>query len=591
MWEKLSAFNADEKGVVLLLVALLLVPFIVLLGVAADARQLMIVKNQLQSAIDAAALDIGTNPSLTSAQAQTQAQNYVNANFSTQYSSATLSSLAVTQSQSQASGNCPANTVCITATATINTTFLQVINYTTLSTTVSSQVTIAQNHLEVVLVLDNTGSMLQTYGGMTGIQGLITASTTLVNTLFASDPTGQYVKIAVVPFTDNVNVANSAFGISASSPPSWIDNSNATGSLSQEDIGVPTGTGLVTFASTLASAAKQSTWAWQGCVRQRTEPYDTTDVAPGSGATLYTPFFAPDEPDCCTTAGSSNTTFYNNYLKDGTFQTVKKQQQVTEYAYNSTTKTCASTTINYPYASTAAESNEQYCTNKYTSSPSVQSGGYGPNALCTTQPIIPLTNNQSDILSEINLMQAYGATVIPAGLTWGWHMISPTVSSVMFPSNAAVPYTNTNTLKVIILLTDGYNDVQLGQLGVAPTSTTNGFNKSVYSAYGYATGTHLNLSQLPPSLNGVEDQPDYNLDQKEIQLCNNIKAVTDANGSPGRIQIYTIGFGNLINGSQLQLLAQCATDSAHYFYNPTSEELNTTFQNIAIGLSKLRISH
>ena len=42
--------------------ALLLVPFMVLLGVAIDTGQLLIVKNQLQSAIDAAALDIGTNP-------------------------------------------------------------------------------------------------------------------------------------------------------------------------------------------------------------------------------------------------------------------------------------------------------------------------------------------------------------------------------------------------------------------------------------------------------------------------------------------------------------------------------------------------
>ncbi len=582
---KLSGFKTDTRGIVLYLVALLMVPFVLLLGVAVDVGELLIIKNQLQSAIDAAALDIGANPSWTQTQAQTQAQNYVNANFSTQYSSATLTKLTVTQNNTASPPY-----VSITATASINTVFLPVVGTNTLSTTVSTQVTIAQNHLEVVLVLDNTGSMLQTYGGMTGIQGLINASTTLVNTLFASDPTGQYVRISVVPFTDNVNVANSAFGVSTTSPPAWIDNSNASGSLSQEDIGVPTATGLVTFASHLATATGQSSWAWQGCVRQRTEPYDTEDVAPTSGSTLYTPFFAPDEPDCCTTPSNSNTSFYNNYLKDGTYQTVHSQQQVTEYTYNSTTKTCSSTTNSYPYSSASVEGNEQYCTNKYTSSPSVQSGGYGPNALCTVQPIIPLTNIQSDIITEINAMQAYGATVIPAGLTWGWHMISPTVSSVVFPNNAAVPYTNTNTIKVIILLTDGYNDVQLSQLGVPPTATTNGFNSSVYSSYGYGTSTHLNLSTLPGSLNGVQDQPDYNLDQKEIQLCNNIKAVTDANGNPGRIQIYAIGFGNIINNSSLQLLQQCATDSAHYFYNPTSEELVTTFQQIAIGLSKLRLS-
>ena len=92
-------------------------------------------------------------------------------------------------------------------------------------------------------------------------------------------------------------------------------------------------------------------------------------------------------------------------------------------------------------------------------------------------------------------------------------------------------------------------------------------------------------------MNGVQDQPDYNLDQKQIQLCNNIKAVTDANGNPGRIQIYAIGFGSVIDSSSLTLLEQCATSSSTYFYNPTSESLISTFQQIAIGLNQLRISH
>jgi Flp pilus assembly protein TadG len=547
--------------------------------VAVDLGQLLIVKNQLSAAIDAAALDIGANSGLSNSQASAQAQAFVNANFSTQ-NSATLTNLSVTQNTTASPP-----TVSITATATVNTSFVQIIGYNTLSTTVSTQVTLAQQYLEVALVLDNTGSMLQVYGGETGIQGLKDAATTLVNTLFASDPTGQYVKIAVVPFTDNVN-AGTQYANS-----SWIDNSNSAGSMSQENINVPAGTGLISFASQLAAQTGNSSWAWGGCVRQRTEPYDVEDVAPSSStpATLYTPYFAPDEPDCCVSANGNaggNNSFYNSYLSDGPVQNTRGQQQESPYYLPSGQSTCttSSKTQLYPYASTQTESEVQICYNKYTTNPQVQSGS-GPNALCTVQPVIPLTNNQTDILNEISAMQAYGATVIPAGLEWGWHMLSPN-----FPISGAVPYSNTNTLKVIILLTDGYNDVQLSQLGVPPTATTNGFNRSVYSAYGYGSGPHLNLLPLPQSLQGVQDQADYNLDQKEIQLCNNIKAVTDANGNPGRILIYAIGFGTVINNSSLQLLQQCATNSSTYFYNPTSEELITTFQNIAVGLSKLRIS-
>jgi hypothetical protein len=87
-----------------------------------------------------------------------------------------------------------------------------------------------------------------------------------------------------------------------------------------------------------------------------------------------------------------------------------------------------------------------------------------------------------------------------------------------------------------------------------------------------------------------EDQPDYNLDLKLTALCNNIKAVTDENGNPGRIIIYAIGFGTSINNHGLGLLQQCASSASTYFYNPTGDELNTTFQNIALGLNKLRLS-
>ncbi|MGO9172460.1 MAG: pilus assembly protein TadG-related protein [Rhodomicrobium sp.] len=536
--EKLSAFKADARGIVFYLVALLLVPFVLLLGVAVDVGQLLVIKNQLSAAIDAAALNIAANPSLTSTQAQAQAQAFVNANFSTQNPSATLTSLVATQNTAATPP-----TVSITATATMNTAFLQIVGYSTLSTTVSTLVTLAQNYLEVVLVLDNTGSMAQMYGSMTGIQGLITAATTLVNTLHANDPTGKYVKIGVVPFTAAVNVGTTYANAS------WMDSAGV-GAMTRENLSIPAGQGLLSLYGT----GELKNVSWLGCVRQRTEPYDVEDVAPtaSNAATLFTPYFAPSEPQ----QGG----FYNNYLSDGTCWQGNTQQE---------------------------EEADQQCIAKYKNGSVQGLPDLGPNFSCPLQQIIRLTNDQTAVLNEINAMKAYGATVIPAGLMWGWHLLSPNG-----PFGDGVPYSNTTTVKVIILLTDGFNDVQLTSNYVPPTEPTNGFNQSIYSAYGYAgsTPSHLKSVSLPADMNGVQDQPDYNLDQKEIQLCNNIKAVTGANGSPGRILIYAIGFGTVINNSSLQLLQQCATNSSTYFYNPTSEELITTFQNIAIGLNALRIS-
>lgn len=546
--KKALGLGREERSVIAVVFAMVVLPLMTVMAIAVDLSQYLVMKQGLQAAVDAAALNIGQSPNLSNAAATSQAQAFIAANYPGLSAIATLTSVNVTRTTTS---------VAITANAKMNTNFLQIIGYSTLGVAVSSQTAVTQHKLEVVLVLDNTGSMSSTYGSMSGIKGLQTAATTLVNTLFANDPTLQYVKIEVVPFTSNVNVGAQYANAS------WIDNSNAAGSMSQENISVPIGTGLIKFASTLASAAHQTSWVWGGCVRQRTEPYDIQDVAPSSSYpdTLYTPFFAPDEPDCCTTLNNSNTSFYNSYLSDGTSSTLCRNG------------------LQYPYKTSTDESNVQKCISKYTT-PTVKSGD-GPNAICTIQPIIRLSNDQNAILSEINAMTASGATVLPAGLMWGWHLLSPNG-----PFGDGVAYTDTQTIKAIILVTDGQNDVQLN----GSTTPTNGFNKSVYNAYGYGSGPHLNLLSLPASLVGVQDPSNYNIDQKEIQLCNNIKAVQDAYGNSGRIKIYAIGFGNSINSNALTLLSQCASTPANYFYNPTSQSLITTFQTIAIELNQLRIS-
>ena len=71
--------------------------------------------------------------------------------------------------------------------------------------------------------------------------------------------------------------------------------------MSRENIDVPVNTGLITFGDELCTATgkKYSTLQWKGCVRQRNEPYDLQEDTPSTGTpdTLFTPFFAPDEPD------------------------------------------------------------------------------------------------------------------------------------------------------------------------------------------------------------------------------------------------------------------------------------------------------
>ena len=162
---KFGDFKSDTSGIVLVLVALLIVPFMILLGMAVDVGRLLVVKNRLISAVDAAALGLAKNPSLTDATAETNLVNgFVNADFPLQ-SGITFSQPTIVRSNNNMN-------VDVTVAATIGTSFAQVLGVETLTTTVHSQAVVAQNYLEVVLVLDNTGSMKDTYGSTSGIQGL-----------------------------------------------------------------------------------------------------------------------------------------------------------------------------------------------------------------------------------------------------------------------------------------------------------------------------------------------------------------------------------------------------------------------------------
>ena len=99
--------------------------------------------------------------------------------------------------------------------------------------------------------------------------------------------------------------------------PPWIDNTCRRCD-TRENIDVPAGTSLIAFRpSKLATDASKPSWAWGGCVRQRTEKvngadvnYDVQDIAPdpANPDTLFTPFFAPDEPDGADSGGNDDCT-------------------------------------------------------------------------------------------------------------------------------------------------------------------------------------------------------------------------------------------------------------------------------------------
>jgi hypothetical protein len=121
----------------------------------------------------------------------------------------------------------------------------------------STEVTRANKGLELVLVVDNSGSMnFDAGGGKTRLQAVQSATSDMLDILYGADNTAQNLWIGVVPFSQAVNIG--------STRTSWVN----------------------------AGSFNWGTSSWNGCVEERsTTNRDVTDDTPNTER--FTRYFAP----------------------------------------------------------------------------------------------------------------------------------------------------------------------------------------------------------------------------------------------------------------------------------------------------------
>jgi Flp pilus assembly protein TadG len=559
-------FRRDERGNVFILFGACAIPLLLLMGGVIDLARYSRYKMELANALDAAALALGrVGDEYTEDEAKEFVQNYI-ASFNLTDDSFTLDEDDYDVVKTDEGFR-------VTAVGSVETIFLPLgamarngTGITSMDLNLAAEVVHNSNRLELALVLDNTGSMncvstvtitcAQDWASPDAnsrIVALRSAANTLVDTLMKDDMEDpDQIKIALVPFEGMVNVASTGFSVT--SPPSWIDWGNEG---SAKWNGRNFNTWNVDADTALERVGHRwlfnklttdtSTVKWAGCVEMREGTYELSDAAPDAGIadSLFVPFFAPDEPD-------SGGTYYNNYLQDRiTTGTVSdKQRSVLKYSSN--------TEIVWQSGRLDVDA---------TTSPYE----YGPNRGCP-DPIIPLTNadGKAAIQAGINSMLGFwhSGTYIPAGLMWGWHVLSP-----------GIPYTEglepgdeyyDETVKAIVLLTDGDNEVpNLGN-----------HNGSGYSSYSYVTTAVSGTYRLGSTTSAAATA----LDTKTSTLCTSVKAAG--------IRLYTITFGPLSTDVQT-MMSNCATEEdgerLHY-HAPTAADLEDVFVRIGEDLTRVHLS-
>ncbi|MEZ5967651.1 MAG: TadE/TadG family type IV pilus assembly protein [Hyphomonas sp.] len=513
----IRAFLGDRRANTAMMFAIVLLPLLIVAGAAIDFARQSAMKSKAQAALDAAILQAALQPENTSNKdLTTGARTY----FDTEMAKDVIivDQFAVTRS---------GDVFTATMKGQTDSTLLGLIGIPSLGFSASSEVRMSERKFEVALALDTTGSM---EGDK--LNRLKTASAQLVDRLATATTASDGVKFAVVPFASTVRVG------SDKESEQWMDDAGK--SKRSADNLLP---GLNRFA-----LLDHLNRPWTGCVEARLPPYDVTDE-PATNSdpdTLFVPLFIPDDPD-------SKWNYPNTYVNDvATWGgTLAKIGNTKKYGIAS----AADASFPNKWSSVSTQKPYYFYSNSINIS--------GPNALCESKQLLPLTTDTVKVKKTIDSLIAAGPTNTTEGVMWAWRALSHEP-----PFTEGAQKNNRNVDKIIVLLSDGNNWV-LGR----PTDDRG----SEYTAYGF-----VGNGNLPGAKAGDSEEDIWAaMDARTALACENAKL--------DGITIYTIRL-ELDDDRSADLLRNCASKPEYYLDVPDSAQLDAAFSKISNDILQLYLS-
>ncbi|MCC7047131.1 MAG: pilus assembly protein [Alphaproteobacteria bacterium] len=613
----------DQRGSVAVFLGIALVPLVAAIGIGVDSARGYLVRSRLSQSLDSAALAGGRV--MFESYRDSDVQMYFTSNFPQGYLGATVTTPTITPDANN-------ENLTVTATATLPATFMQIFGKSTITVQASTTINRTNRGMELALVLDNTGSMSGS-GKMTALK---TAATDLLNILYgASHDTANNLYVSVVPFVAMVNIGEQYATWTTAKPNPNVSITSLTRSSSAAG-GGGTSSNPTTYTACattsgahgfqdgiLVDVAGASPSVYNGRVQIHTTSFPSgctsgtskfwyvidngTGSAPTTPATGTITVRRPPEAFA---AGSGYTQTNGKWKGCVEARTVDDGASA-EAAPSTTAFYKAFWPSTYPLkwydgtkrlratcsGASSNNSDNNSCDNDWVLGSAIDEdggsldvGSYGPNKGCPVA-VTPLQPSKATAIAAINGMTPWygGGTSIPAGLSWGWRVLSPNYTGLWAaPSLATLPgpYNQALIDKVIVLLSDGMNEVvDHGAPGCSESNTTDTSyyagsypcspQESDYTAYGRLTDGRMGGTTITAATTG--------LNSKITSLCNAMKA------SDKNIIIYTIILQ--VNDATIQNVFQnCATKPEYFFVSPSASDLGGIFKKIANQLSNLRLS-
>jgi Flp pilus assembly protein TadG len=527
-----ARFARGRRGSVLTWAALLMVPLIGFMGLGVDTARAYLVKARLGQALDAATLAAGRT-SADQATSEEKAKTVFKANFPTGFMDAAVAGPAFAFNNTD-------HTVKGTASAAIPTYFVRLVGRDTFTVSASVEVKRNANSLEIALALDVTGSM-----SGSKITDLKKAAKDLIDTVVWEDQGEYYSKVAIVPWTNAVNVGSYAAQVRGAVPaakaitgatkasPVVVTSANH-GFNNGDKVFISGVKGMTQINNNLANSSTATTNPQYWVVANKTtnsfalKRSDNTN-ADGKNWSTYTSAGAID----CMTAGCPYY-FFNDAAGGTKVFAISNcvSERTGSQAYTDAPPSTALLGRVYP----------------------------APNNPCVTTPILPLTSNKNTLKATIDGMAISGSTAGQIGTAWAWYMISPNFAYLWPGASAPAPYGTDELLKIAVIMTDGdYNTAYCNGV-ISKDSGTGSGNAS----------DHINCN----ATNGSSAS-------QALQQC----AAMKAKG----IIVFTIGF-DLETQAAKNLMKQCASTEAYAYIASDGAALQQAFRSIAINISRLRLS-
>jgi Flp pilus assembly protein TadG len=589
-----SSLVRSDQGAVAIMFALSGSFLIGSLCTAIDMISYEMTQTRLQSALDVATLSAGADLShynsttgANLAQWQADAKAYFSANMPTSYFSFALSApnFSATVDGTPATGQ----TIHLSATGSMS--LIAPIFFNTSqtaggtgssqpssTTTVSASNTAirqTESTIELVMVLDNTGSMADPANGSSfgtsKMAGLQAAANDLVS-IVLSQSKGPTV-IGIVPFASTVNVTNAL-----PRGGSWLSPSFAYN---------PTGVSMS---------------SWGGCP---VEPRDGNGYLSAQAyspkSTLkFTPYYFNTPP------GGLQVRSYKSLA--GSFNNkgiLDCGNPVSTSLINGMPLSIDSSgSINYcGFTSTTYGTGLGTYLDR-TNSSWFSTTSYDQNQDCIANPVTFLTSDSTTLTNAIKKMSPSGSTIIPTGLLWGWRMLSSKWSEDLAPqsgwisTDTSLPKLETtqNLQRVMIVMTDGEN--QIGARGSFPNDlyfnglSGVGTNSLAAPSVVRTDGTTLlnGLTDSSELHNGNASDPSTSNGAGYPDDVNSFQSATCAAIKQDGVIVYSITFGSAASSTVAeQVMKGCATPG-DYAHAPTNAALDSIFQSIAGQLTALRLT-